>query len=171
MNGTKPQEGACTDQEAMFGILMGAAYGTAPDEFYAGVEDAEDDEDDSLCSTKEIDRASLKIRRMRLFEAQNDTEDLQQLHRQFLERLFSLSSDEDPESLRMAARELSSECAKALDLDLHGSAFAHSCDILMADGHLTMVEEEFLRWLEKELEIDSGFAQDVREFTAARNRA
>ncbi|MCI0738609.1 MAG: tellurite resistance TerB family protein [Gemmataceae bacterium] len=65
---------------------------------------------------------------------------------------------------------LLNRCAKTLPEDLHQTAFANACDIILADGVVEDEEKEFINRLWKVLGISGDDAKTIAQVMVIKNR-
>lgn len=71
---------------------------------------------------------------------------------------------------REGAEEVLVRCARAVPKELHKTAFANACDIVLADGTLEDEEKEFVNKLWKALGLASEEAHNIAQVMMIKNR-
>jgi tellurite resistance protein len=127
-------------QEAFAGVLLGA---TASDGHIS------DDEMRGLCTV---------LFRMKMFE--NWTDDR---INQVFNRLLGMIKREGVEKVLQ-------KCAQALPEELHKTAFANACDMILADGVVEEEEKEFISLLWKALGISGDDAKTIAQVMVIKNK-
>ena len=127
-------------QEAFVGILLAAA---AADGHIA------DEEAQGLCTVTQ---------RMKLFQNVNGDK-----FGQIINQLVKILK-------REGVDKLVERCADALPAELHETAFANACDIVLADGVVEDEEKELIEKLQNELDIPGDRALDIVQVMVVKNR-
>lgn len=139
-SGSEKRSKGLSKQEAFAGILLGAA---ASDGHIA------DEEAQGLWTI---------TRRMRMFEGWNDDR-----FGRMMNKLVGVLR-------KKGLRTLLHSCAEALPDQLHGTAFASSVDIVLADGVVEDEEKDFLNDLQKILDISGDEALTIVEVMIIKNK-
>jgi tellurite resistance protein len=129
-----------TKQDAFAGILLGA---TASDGHIA------DEEARGLCTV---------LARMKLYDNWSDEK-----MGQTLNRIVGMIKREGVE-------EVLRKCARALPEELHQTAFANACDLVLADGVVEDEEKEFINKLWKVLGISGDDAKTIVQVMVIKNK-
>lgn len=129
-----------TTQEAFAGILLGAS---ACDGHIA------DDEVAGLVTC---------LLRMKLFNRFTDKQ-----FNQMLNKLHGIVK-------RKGVDVLLESCCKVLPQDLHRTAFANACDIVLADGIVEQDEKVFIDKLRAALNLDAEAAKTIAEIMIVKNK-
>jgi tellurite resistance protein len=127
-------------QEAFAGILLGAS---ASDGHIA------DEEARGLCTI---------LARMKMYE--NWTDDKMN---HMLNRLLGMIKRDGVEPVL-------AHCAKVLPAELHKTAFANACDIILADGVVEDDEKEFINRLWKVLGLSGDDAKTIAQVMVIKNK-
>jgi len=71
---------------------------------------------------------------------------------------------------RQGVERVIQRCAEALPTQLHGTAFANACDLVLADGVVEDDEKEFLNDLQRVLDISGDEALTIVEVMVIKNK-
>ena len=71
---------------------------------------------------------------------------------------------------REGVHKLVERCASALPRELHETAFANACDIILADGVVEDEEKALVEKLQNELDIPGDLALDIVQIMVIKNR-
>jgi tellurite resistance protein len=126
--------------EAFAGVLLGAV---ASDGHISG------EEGQGLCTI---------LGRMKMYDNWNDAK-----FNNMLNRLLGMIKREGVEPVLR-------RCAEVLPKQLHETAFANACDLVLADGVVEPAEKQFLETLRGLLEIDGDQALTIVQVMVIKNR-
>ena len=129
-----------TKQDAFAGILMAA------------------NASDGHVSDEEVQGFFTVLGRMKMYE--NWTEDKM---RNMIDRMLGMIKRKGVEGALTA-------CAKVLPEDLHKTAFANACDMILADGVVEDEEKEFINKLWRALGISGDDAKTIAQVMVIKNK-
>lgn len=135
-----PKPKSLTKHEAYMGILLGASAS------------------DGHIADEEMRTLVTALSRMRLYD--NWTDDKMN---HLLNRLLGMIK-------RQGVQEVLKKCAGALPEELHKTAFANACDMVLADGVVEDEEKEFINALWKTLGLSGDDAKTIVQVMVVKNK-